>query len=144
MGLFDELDVDVASATDPFAIPVGMHLCYLTGAEMKDGKNGPGLALTYKIDGGDNNGALISEWKSVPATKEEAATEAGKKALGWLKQRLASLGVPEGKMNDLEPADLIGTHCYVTVKQNGEYTNVTKVQVAPSNVTAGPATNPFA
>lgn len=143
MGLFDELEVDVASAKDPFEIPVGMHLCYVTGAEMKVSKNGSkGLALTYKIDGGDHNGTLISEWKNVP-DKAALSTEEGKKSLGWLKQRLTSLGVPEDRMNSLEPEDLIGIHCYVTVKKNGEYTNVTKVQVAPDGATAEVVANPF-
>lgn len=148
MGLFDELEIDVASAVDPFAIPLGMHLCFLTAAEMKkSSKGGAGLAITYTIDGGDHNGTKISEWKNCPANKEEAATEDGKKSLGWLKQRLTSLGVPEDRMNTMDPDDLVGIHCWVTVKEGKDgFTNIGKVSVADENASAIAAgtSNPFA
>lgn len=151
MGLFG--DLDVASAVDPLYVPPGTHECYLTKADVKQmngtDKDGepkfPSLILTFTIadDEGDLNGLTVSEFKSVPPS-DKADTPKGKAALGWLKNRLDSLGVPADRMNDLDPNDLVGIHCYVTVKKNGDYTNVQKVVVIDdAALSVSPTDNPF-
>ena len=49
--------------------------------------------------------------------------------MSFLKMRLKSLGVPETRMNTLQPEDLVGTDVVITVKKNGESTNITKVEI---------------
>lgn len=131
-------DLDVASAEDnPFAIPDNMYEAYVTDAKVALTKAGDklGLTLTYTIDGGPENGKQVSEFKHIPRSGDidkngnviDAETTA--RAASFLKMRLASLGVPETKMNELDPVDLIGTPCTVVVKTANGYTNVNKVTV---------------
>jgi hypothetical protein len=124
-------DLDIASAEDnPFAIPDGVYEVFVTecvvGLTKKEDKLG--MTLTYTIDGGPKDKSKISEFKHVPRPSDDLTSDQRERAKSFLKQRLASLGVPEDKMNSLYPADLIGTAAAITVVTNKEgYTNVTKV-----------------
>lgn len=139
MGLFGDLDVKSAE-DNPWFVPSNTYKADVFSVEVKDGKNGKGLSIVYKISEGDHKGKTVSEWKNIPS-KAEADTEEGKKAASYLKMRLASLGVPEARMNDVEPDDLTGTAVIVTVKVNGEYSNVNKVELPDgANNAAGTAT----
>lgn len=141
MGLFGDLDVKSAE-DNPWFVPSNTYKADVFSVEVKDGKNGKGLSIVYKISEGDHKGKTVSEWKNIPS-KEEADTEEGKKAASYLKMRLASLGVPEARMNDVEPADLTGTAVIVTVKVNGEYSNVNKVELAEGADTPAAPTQAF-
>lgn len=131
MSLFG--DLDIASAEDnPFDIPDNTYETYLTDVEVKRSKAGNlGLALGYKIASGAHEGKSISEWKNIPEPEDPAnPSPKDLQAMSFLKSRLIDLGVPEERINSLEPKDLIGTHVYVTTKKNGEYTNVRSVKLA--------------
>jgi hypothetical protein len=145
MGLFAELDLEDA-ADDPFATPLGTFGCVVKECKLStsDSKfvkvNGEddttkplrGLSLIYQInDGGDNDGDTISEYKSIPYGSESVED---KRALSFLKQRLLSLGVPQERINSVQPEELEGTDCFVTTKKRGEYTNVTEVKVNSGDV----------
>lgn len=123
MGLFDELDLKNAPA-DPNAIPNGDYVAYLTDVKPGTSQKAPDhkyVIFQYKIeDDGPYNGAEISEWKSADPSDDE-------RKKGWLKQRLISLGVPEDRVDEVEPDDIIGTKVVLQVKQNGQYTNVNRV-----------------
>ena len=127
MGLFG--DLDVASAEDnPWFVPPNTYECDLYKVELKtpEGKD-PGLLFTYKISSGEHEGKQVTEYKRVPKSQ---LTKEDKDAASYLKMRLASLGIPEARMNTVEPEDLQGLAVIVTVTQNGEYTNVRKVELA--------------
>lgn len=131
MGLFDGLDV-ASAADNPFEVEPGTYHCVVTGAEARPTQNGDkvGLNLEYTIQDEDSpmNGRKIMEWKHIPQPDDPSNPTAKEAtAMSFLKQRLSNLGIPETRMNDVEPDDLIGIECVVTVKKNGEYTNVTKV-----------------
>lgn len=131
MGLFDGLDV-ASAADNPFEVDPGTYHCVVTGVEAKPTQNGDkvGLNLEYTINDDDSpmNGRKITEWKHIPQPADPSnPTSKEAMAASFLKQRLGNLGVPESRMNDVEPDDLIGIECIVSVKKNGEYTNVTKV-----------------
>lgn len=128
MGLFG--DLDVASAEDnPWFVPANTYEMDVYKVELKPGKDDkdPGLLFTYKISSGEHEGKQVTEFKRIPQSQ---LTKEDKDAASYLKMRLASLGVPESKMNSVEPEDLQGLAVIVTVKQNGEYTNVNKVELA--------------
>ena len=141
-------DLDIASAEDnPFGVPDNTYETYLTEAEVKTSKAGnKGLALTYRVASGDHEGKNISEWKNIPTPEDPKNPSAeDKTAMSWLKQRLISLGVPESRMNTLDPKkDLVGTHLYVTTKTKDGYTNVRNVELIGAGETASAGANPFA
>lgn len=121
-GFLSDLGLDNVEA-DPNHLPDATYLGYLTDCKVvqfKDVSKGKAVVFTYKVDEGEHKGKTIDEWK--PANTFDDAT---KKA--WLKQRLLSLGVPESRINAVNPDDLIGTAVKFSVKQKGEYRNVTFV-----------------
>jgi hypothetical protein len=144
MGLFG--DLDVASAEDnPWAVPANTYEATLFEVSVKEDKNKkPGLMLVYKISSGDHAGKTVSEWKVIPQPADPKNPNADeKKAASYLKQRLASLGVPESRMNTVDTNDLLGTEVVITVKVNGDYTNVSKVEPRSGSVSAPPAFSGF-
>lgn len=134
MGLFDGLDV-ASAADNPFEVEPGTYRCVVTGAEARPTQAGDkvGLNIEYTIqddEAGAMNGRKITEWKHIPQPADPANPTAKEaQSASFLKQRLVNLGIPESRMNDVEGDDLLGIECVVTVKKNGEYTNVTKVTV---------------
>lgn len=138
MGLFG--DLDVASAEDnPWAVPANTYEADVFEVEVKKDRNEkPGLMIVYKISSGDHKGKTVSEWKVIPQPADpKNPTADEKKATSYLKQRLASLGVPESRMNSVDTNDLLGTPVVVTVKVNGEYTNVSKVEARSASAASG-------
>lgn len=127
-GFLADLGLDAVEA-DPNHLPNATYLGYLTNAkvvEYKDTSKGKALVLTYKVSEGPHKGKTIDEWKSA-----NSFDEPNKKS--WLKNRILSLGVPESRLDTLDPDDLIGTPVRFTVKQKGEYTNVTFVEARDEN-----------
>jgi hypothetical protein len=125
-------DLDIAGAEDnPFAVPDNMYEAYVTDARVALTKAGDklGMTLVYTIDGGPQNGKQVSEFKHIPRNEDNMDPDAKARTVSFLKMRLASLGVPEPKMNTLDPTDLIGTACTIVVKTKDGYTNVNKVEV---------------
>jgi len=122
--LFGDLDLENAP-DDPNAIPDGTYRAFLT-----DVKKGPtkdnskvGVTFKFKISEGDYDGSEVTEWKSANRDDDQ-------KTKGYLKQRIISLGVPADRINVVDPGDLIGKDCYITVKNRNGYTNVNKVTLA--------------
>lgn len=140
MGLFDGLDV-ASAADNPFEVDPGTYDAVITGAEAKPTKDESkvGLNIEYTIDDVTSpmNERKVTEWKQIPS---DVSTPEGARAASFLKQRLANLGIPESRMNDVDAGDLIGVECVISVKKNGEYTNVTKVALRKETASAGGVT----
>lgn len=149
MGLFDELDI-AGAADDPFNIPDNTYAAVVYKVESKkNSKGNMGLTITYKIMGGEQNGLQVTDYLRMPSKTDETPLEGAERerALSYIKRRLNDLGVPEVRMNTVEPADLVGTECYITTKKNGDYTNVREVNLTLNEVPGSVgevATNPFA
>ena len=133
MGLFGDLDVASANE-DVFGVPDGTYLCFVSKVSVKEGNKADehgekqvGMTITFQVNDPESeyNEREITQYKRVPR-KVETADE--KRALGFLKLALMALDVPEERINTVDPEDLVGTSCYVTVKKTGEYTNVTQVK----------------
>lgn len=134
MGLFG--DLDVASAEDnPWAVPANTYEADLYKVEVKKDKNDNlGMSFVYKISSGEHVDKTVSEWKAIPQpTDPKNLTPEEKKAASYLKMRLSSLGVPESRMNSVEPEDLMGLPVVIKVTVNGEYTNVARVELRDAN-----------
>lgn len=144
MSIFGDLDIANAE-DDPFSIPPGTYEATVSDVEVKDNKDKTlkGLWITYTVIGETENGKKVSEWKTIPAPADPKNPSAeDKRSMSFLKMRLSSLGIPESRMNSVQPEDLIGTDVAITVKKNGEYTNVTKVEPLVA-LSVGSGSNPF-
>lgn len=133
MGFLSDLGLDDVDS-DPNALPDGTYKAALFECkiiEAKDAAKGKFVVFTYKVTDPDSKyqGTTIDEWKSANSFDEPR-----KKA--WLKQRIMSLGVPEARVNAVDPSDLLGTAVDVTVKQKGEYRNVTFVKLSDESSAA--------
>lgn len=131
MSLFGDLDIQSA-ADDPFKVDNGTYPFTITKVKSGPTSKGDklGLTLEYTITDEDSpmNGRKVSEWKHIPQPDDpQNPTAEEARAASFLKLRLADLGVPENQMNSLEIEDLLGLEGVMVVKNNGEYTNVTKV-----------------
>lgn len=148
MSLFEELDV--AGADDnPWAIPDSTYACVVSDLDVKSNNGKMGMTFKYKVMDGQYSGREVTEYKRVPHSSDEVqmSPEDKAKAVSYIKQRLASLGIPEERMNGVSKDDLIGIECYVATKMNGDFINVRTVTLsAPAGATVGgPAKdNPFA
>lgn len=121
--------------TDPNRVTEGKHHAFVYEAKVMDltarGK-GKSLVITYKMAGDDqDSGKTVDEWRGIPVVSADGqfASDKDRNNASWLKRRLIDLGVPEDKINDIQPNDLVGTEVYVTFKNNGAYQNVSKVEV---------------
>lgn len=133
-GIFADLGLEDV-ADDPNSFPASTYRGFVYDAKVvnyKDAAKGRALVLTYKIndDESEHNGKTVDEWKQCNSFDDPT-----KKA--WLKRRLMSLGVPEDRLSQVNPADLVGTEVFFTTKKNGDYTNVSFVKLADESASAG-------
>jgi len=131
MGLFGDLDIEAAS-DNPFEIPADKYGCAVTKVEKKRNNDDTAdfLVFTYTIEEGAADSAIgqdVAEWKKIPASNDEEGAE---RAKSFIKQRLLSLGVPENRVNTVNPDDLLGVKVWATIKpgKNG-YPSVSKVEL---------------
>jgi len=129
MSIFADLDFD-SVPDDPFYMPDNSYLTYVTKVKTGQTQAGDkfGMTITYRVAEGAFEGREITEWKRIPQPSDPAhPSDDDLKAMTWLKSRLKDLGVPNDRMSELDPEDLIGIKCVVAVKNKGEYRNVTKI-----------------
>ncbi len=138
MSLFQGMDIANAS-DDPFGIPADTYDAIISEVNTKESKGYKYLAITYTVNSGEYEGREKEEWKRLPVTDNTedeyyVNTTKGKQAMSFIKQRLGSLGVPESRMNEVKPEDLVGTEVMLTLEKKGDYTNVKSVELkgAPS------------
>jgi len=132
---------------DPNAIPVGKYPGFVSGLKInhpKDGDSNPhrALIITYKVDENHatHHGRTKSEFKTLPnmvdttdpitgLPKRVPATPEDENHASYLKQRIKSLGVPEGELDNVNEDDLLGTPVTFEVKQRGEYLNIVGISL---------------
>lgn len=146
MGLFDELDV-AGAADNPFAIPDDTYACVVSDVITKaNDKGNMGMTVKYKVTEGQYKDREITEYRRIPHKDDKDQMDEGKKAsaLSYVKLTLSRLGIPEDRMNSVGKDDLVGIDCYVSTKQNGDFTNVRDVHLtAPAGTGSSEAVNPF-
>lgn len=153
MSLFGDLDIASAS-DDPFGIPAGTYPCIISDAKAGRNKddNKTGLTIFYKITEGEPAGNTAQEWKTIQSDGDtDPKSDANKKNASYIKMRLRELGIPEDRMNTVEPNDLKGIEGYVTMGEpNNGFPRVVSFSLTKPGVTAGAdstqaavADNPF-
>lgn len=121
--------------TDPNFLPEGKYPAFVSKLNTKETKSGNALIITYKIDplDAENQGKIKTEFKSLPTIDKETgqyADDDSKRNAAFLKQRLISLGVPDGpEMDTLSQEDLLGTPVWITILKTGDYYNIRQVEL---------------
>jgi len=134
MGFLNDIGLDKVEA-DPNYIGDGRWPGWLTDSKIVEKKDGnTAWVITYKIDKDSTQyaGRTQDEWYPL-----SDATDTNK---AWMKKRVLGLGVPESKINDLDPGDVAGLCVYITIRHKGSYQNVVDVVLrdeATGNVIAG-------
>lgn len=143
MGLFGDLDVESA-ADDPFKVEPGVYEATVTDVAVgptKDGsKTGMTIIFTISPTDEDNAGKTVREWKQIPMPADPKKLSADdKRAMSFLKSRLLDLGIPETRVNDVLPEDLIGKEVTITVKQGkNDFMNVSRVTLLQDTSSLSP------
>lgn len=146
MGLFDELDV-ASAADNPWVIPDNTYPAIVSKVEVKANKSGNmAMYFYFTVTEGEHSGFEISEYKRMPSKKDvdQLSVAEASKATSYIKQRLASLGIPESRMNSVDVDDLVGIECYVSTKEKDGFVNVRTVNLAaPASASVGAVADPF-
>ncbi len=144
MGLFGELDVQSA-ADDPFKVPANVYEATVTDVEVKPTQDNSkvGMTIIYTVTAdsaeGEHVGKTVREWKQIPQPADPKKLSADdKRAMSFLKSRLLDLGIPENRINTVEPGDLIGKDVTIQVKEGkNDFMNVAKVTLKQNVAAAG-------
>lgn len=155
MGIFDDDTEDIASAVGFEAPPVGTWAGVVSDAGTQTDKNEiNNLVIEYSVNvEGKTEPMKYSEWLKIPKGKrsdwdfETVVNDKGHTqgnfnewALAALKTRLLSLGIPEQRLNTVNPENLIGHDVVVTFfKDKGDYTKVKRVVLANKPSRPAPA-----
>lgn len=148
-GLFEEYGIDPDEVPDApsYDIADGIYEFEVSNAFdwVSDDEDRSAFVIEYAL--GDE-GKTKSEWFNLPEDAS-APTEAEMKKLGFLKQRLLSLGVPRESLATVEKEDLIGITGTLQLKtsraKNGsDYQNVRNVTVEEAEEEAPAAKAPVA
>ena len=148
-GLFEELDIAGAN-DDPWSMPEITYAAVVSDLEIKVNEKGNhGMYFKYKVTEGEYADREVQEYKRLPHPQDAEKLE-GKKladARSYIKQRLASLGIPEERMNTVSKDDIVGIECYISTKMNGNFVNIRQVSLtAGDDVSSGTTavdSNPF-
>lgn len=144
-------DLDVAAAADsPWDLVDGTY-----GGVITEVKAGPtakgdkkGLTIVITVDESSDPamvGRKNSEWLEIPRPADpKNPTPEEAQATSRLKARLLSLGIPQDRINQFKPSDVMGLGVIFrlgTTSKNGrEYQNIKELKVRE----VATATNPFA
>lgn len=116
--LFGGLDV-ASAADDPFSLPLDTYRCTISGAVVAPTKDESKVGITFKytVREGHYTGRELQDWKEVPPKLPEGVEPDADymQKLAFLKQRMLSFGIPESRINQTKPADVIGIDILVTL-----------------------------
>lgn len=143
MGLLGSLGLDKVEA-DPNYLPEARYAAevfkdeYLfhksKGSAEKDTIS---HVITYRVTEGDRKGVSKAEFFEIGKNPEydEAGALVGltptmsEQQKPWYKKRLLDLGLTEQEIDDHEPGDLVGKSITMGIKKNGEYTNISFIEL---------------
>jgi hypothetical protein len=140
-------DLDVASADDdPFKIPAGVYPTIVTEVSVVDNadKTKKSLVIKRTIVEGGKAGRILQTWHNIPkrlspedmALMTDEAKQKYQEALSFLKKEMLNLGVPESRINQTKPEDLIGLPSVLTVKHKAgsDYPSIYSRAAKPGEV----------
>lgn len=130
MGLFDELDEDFTEIEEPaLGLPPGTYEAMVSSVTTESKDSGTYVVFTYTVtEEGPLKGKSHKEFKKTVVGR--AQNDKDREAIGYIKQRLRSLGVAPERMNTIDPDDLVGTEIALTLvnqRNNPDYRQVQKI-----------------
>lgn len=148
MSLFEGLDVASAS-DDPWGVSVGWHKTVITKCEVKPTAKGDkkGVNWAFQVTEGADKGSTHTDWQWVPAADDHS--DEAERAKKFLKQRMVKLGIPQDRINQVEPSDMVGIEPYIEIKEaksGNRFIAEIKLDAPPAgtlSAAAAPAANPF-
>lgn len=125
-GFLNDLDLGNVEA-DPNHIADGKYVAHVYKSEVRDTKKGKQWVLTYKIDAGSpkHAGQQQQEWFALSPTGDNVELKKS-----FLKRRVLSLGVPESKINSVNPGDVQGLKVVIEIVHRNGYQNIASVALA--------------
>lgn len=110
-GLFEEYGIDPDEIPDgpSYDVPDGTYLFEVgrTFTWESDEGDRRSFVIEYLVDDEEGTTGTTSEWFNLPV-EPDAPTEAEVKKLGFLKQRLISLGIPREDLGAFEGEEVVG------------------------------------
>lgn len=144
-GFLNDLGLENVEA-DPNYINDGTYPAFVFSSEIKTKKDqSKAWVLTYKIapDSPKHAGQQQQEWFDLAPKGENAEIKKS-----FLKRRVLSLGVPEAKIDSINPADVVGIKVAMSIVHRNGYQNVGNVTVddgvTPLGATPGGVVTPEA
>jgi hypothetical protein len=156
MDILGTLGLDSVSA-NPDDVPTGSYDAVIYQSEFVLSKNKDTIAhvITFKVEGGDNDGAKPSQWNTLGKTPRNEAGEfpakvedvtqyeptMSKKQESYYKKTWVDSGVPEDQVGKLPPEALVGKPVTIRVYMSNGYKNVAVngVRVVDSASPQGPS-----
>lgn len=132
-GFLNDLGVDWAGLDVSNEPAPGTYRCFLTKSEVRNKKDGSkSWVFSYKVQPGQpEEGKVKEDWRPIPnVAGGKFVSEKDATFARFLKQRLVELGVPEERVGTVQPQELNGIDCFVTIVLKDGYKNVTKVVLA--------------
>lgn len=124
---FSFADLDLKNAPDdPFAAPIGTWPARLTEVPVFRGKKDP-EATFMKFVWVHREGLGKLDYICQLPDGRDPAEDVKRRAK--IKAHLLALEVAEEDMDTLETENLIGTCATITTRRNGQYTNITKIEL---------------
>jgi hypothetical protein len=129
-GFLNDLDLDNVEA-DPNYIGDGQWPAFIFDSKVITKKDQTkSWIITYKVapDSKQYAGVTQDEWFALTVEKDGsliAQPDQTKKS--WLKKRVLSVGVPESRVKEVTPAEIIGTPVFITIRHKGNFQNVVDV-----------------
>lgn len=131
-GFLNDLNLDDVNP-DPNYIADGLYRAFVYGSEVKT-KQSTGTkswVLTYKVAPDQKHaGQVQQEWFDLDPKGENAELKRS-----FLKKRVLSLGVPESKIGEIQPSDLVGIEVSMKIVHRNSYQNVGEITLAGSGAT---------
>lgn len=131
-GFLNDLGLENVSE-DPNHIADGLYRAFVYGSEVrtKQSTGTKSWVLTYKIAPGQQHaGQTQQEWFDLDPKGDNAELKRS-----FLKKRVLSLGVPESKINSIQPNDLVGIEVSMKIVHRNGYQNVGNIDLAGGGAT---------
>lgn len=138
--------------SDPNALPDGRWAGEVFKSELVNNKKNSTVAhvITYKVTEGKRKGAQRTDWNTLGkdpvfaeghdgdfAHLESMTNTMDDTAKRWYKKIFTDLGIPEAEVSNTSPEDLVGLPVTFGTKKNGEWINISFVELRKPTAGAG-------
>lgn len=127
MGLFDDVDDDFTEVEEFANLEAGTYEAIIANVTTEDKESGKYMVITYTVTEDTKfKGLSHKEYQRIYPGR--AVTDAEKNSRRAIKTRFVQFGIPEDRINTVEPEDVIGIEGALTLglRRGSDYLNVRK------------------